>query len=138
RLLEVAARHAVGWNTVWAWTEDAYRERLRVLEAACERAGRDPATLTRSLGLYALVGEDEADVRRRFDRLHRSTPRGVLDRVTLDDWRVGRLVGTVEQVREQAERWRSLGVAMLIVGLGAVPFTMTDSDDLDLVASALL
>ena len=29
---------------------------------------------------------------------------------TLDEWRVGRLVGTVEQVREQAAGWADLGV----------------------------
>ncbi len=138
RLLDVVARHADGWNTVWAWTEPAYRERLAVLDAACERAGRDPASVTRSLGLYALVGDGAADLARRFERLRAITPPGVLDGVTLDGWRSGRLVGTVEEVRAQAEAWADLGVALLIVGLGAVPFTMTDPDDLDLVASALL
>ena len=55
----------------------AYRERVDVLERACERVGRDPATVCRSLGLYALCGEDEDDLRRRFDRLVRAMP-GVL------------------------------------------------------------
>ena len=55
RLLRLVAAHADGWNTCWAWTPDAYRERLAVLERACEAVGRDPATVWRTLGLYALV-----------------------------------------------------------------------------------
>ena len=40
-LLGVCAAHADGWNTVWSWTFDAYRERSAVLDVACERVGRD-------------------------------------------------------------------------------------------------
>lgn len=136
-LADVVAPHADGWNTVWAWTPDAYRAKLDVLHRACERIERDPATVTLSLGLTALVGEDAADVRRRFDRLVDATPKGVLDGVTLDDWRVGRLVGTVEEVRAQRHEWETLGVSLLVANLGALPFSVTDTDDLDLVASAL-
>jgi alkanesulfonate monooxygenase SsuD/methylene tetrahydromethanopterin reductase-like flavin-dependent oxidoreductase (luciferase family) len=127
----------VGWNTCWVWTPEQYRERLDVVEAACDRIGRDPATFWRSLGLYALCGEDEADLARRFERLRDNTPRGVLDSVTLDEWRVGRLVGTVEQVREQAATWAGLGVETLIVGAGAVPFHVGSADDVALLAEAL-
>src|SRR4051794_41152255 len=52
RLLRVVAEHADGWNTCWTWTPDAYRERLRVLDAACARVDRDPASVWRTLGLY--------------------------------------------------------------------------------------
>jgi hypothetical protein len=61
----------------------------------------------------------------------------VLDRVSLDQWREGRLVGTVDELREQADTWAGLGVETLIVGLGAVPFAVTALDDLELVAHAL-
>ena len=137
RLLDLAARRADGWNTVWAWTFDDYRERARTLDRACRRHGRDPATVTRSVGLYTLVGEGEADLRRRFDELRRLTPAGVLDGLTLEDWRSGHLVGTVEEVRDQVGMWAELGVTHLIIGLGAVPFAGTTTDDLELVASAL-
>ena len=33
---------ADGWNTCWVWTPDAYRERLEVLDRACDAIGRDP------------------------------------------------------------------------------------------------
>jgi probable F420-dependent oxidoreductase len=137
KLIATAVACADGWNTCWIWTHADYRERLDVLERACEDAGRDPATVWRSIGLYALVGEDERDLAARFERLRGATPPGVLDGVTLDDWRVGRLVGTVEQVREQAERWRELGVETLIVGPGAVPFHVASRDDVDALAEAL-
>lgn len=137
RLIRLAVEHADGWNTCWAWTPEQYRERLTVVDAACDRVGRDPATLWRSLGLYALCGEDEADLARRFERLRANTPPGVLDATTLDEWRVGRLVGTVEQVREQAATWESLGVETLIVGAGAVPFHVGSADDVALLAEAL-
>jgi alkanesulfonate monooxygenase SsuD/methylene tetrahydromethanopterin reductase-like flavin-dependent oxidoreductase (luciferase family) len=136
RVLATAAAAADGWNTCWVWTRDAYRERLDVLTRACDDVGRDPATVWRSLGLYALVGEDERDLEARFARMRAATP-GVLDGVSLDEWRAGRLVGTVEQVREQAAGWAELGVETLIVGLGAVPFQIVSLDALAAVAEAL-
>lgn len=137
-LAEVVAGHAQAWNTVWAWTPEAYEERAHHLDRACEAIGRDPATIQRSLGLYTLVGEDEADLQRRFERLQRRTLPGVVDGMTLDDWKTGRLVGTVEEVRAQVNQWRTLGVSVLIAGLGALPFQAVEPDDLDLLASALL
>src|SRR5207249_4637117 len=98
RLLRLVAEHADGWNTCWAWTTDDYRARLAVLDAACERVGRDPGSVWRTIGLYALCGEDRADLERRFARLKANTPAGVLDGVSLDRWRHGRLVGTVDEV----------------------------------------
>ncbi|MFM7271276.1 MAG: LLM class flavin-dependent oxidoreductase [Actinomycetes bacterium] len=137
RLLDLVARHSDGWNTCWQWTPDAYRERLEVLERACERVGRDPSSVWRTLGLYALVGEDEADLERRFARLREVSPPGVLDRTTLEEWRAGRLVGTVEQVREQVAVWAELGVETLILCTGAVPFAVSAPDDLEVAVAAI-
>jgi len=135
-LLRVCAAHADGWNTVWSWTFDDYRRRARFLDVACERAGRDPVEVARSLGLFALVGETASDLARRYERLQRLTPAGVLDSVPLAEWRQGRLVGTVEEVREQLQRWRGLGVSTLIVGAGALPFVVASPDDVEMVAAA--
>lgn len=137
RLLSLVAECADGWNTCWVWTPDAYSERRAVLDAACERVGRDPGSVWRSLGLYALCGEDEADLERRFARLRQATPAGVLDGVTLEQWRPGRLVGTVEEVREQVAVWESLGVTTLILGAGALPFHVGHVDDVALLGRAL-
>jgi alkanesulfonate monooxygenase SsuD/methylene tetrahydromethanopterin reductase-like flavin-dependent oxidoreductase (luciferase family) len=136
-LLDVVAAHADGWNTVWAMSRDDYASRLRVLDAACDRSGRDPSSVSRSLGLTTLVGEDERDVRRRFDRFCELAPAGTAPTEGLEQWRRTRLVGTVGQVTEQLAAWGDLGVTTVIVNLGAVPFAVTHADDLDLVAAAL-
>ena len=135
--IEIAARHADGWNAAWTWTPDSYRERLRVLDAACADRDRDPATVTRSLGLYTLVGDDRRDLRARFDRLRELSPPGIMDGRSLDEWRRGRLVGTVEEVREQAAEWEALGVDTLILSVGPLPFSVTVPDDVALAAASL-
>jgi probable F420-dependent oxidoreductase len=136
RLLELVARHADGWNMSWRHTPATYGARLHALNAACERTGRDPETVTRSLGLYALVGEDERDLGLRFERLRAASPPGVLDQVSLADWRRDRLVGTVEEVREQLAGWAALGIHTLIVTVGALPFAIGDEDDVALFAES--
>ena len=136
RLIELAARHADGWNVAWTFTPETYADRVRVLESACERAGRDPGSVTRSVGLYALVGEDLADLERRWERMQRLSPPGVADARTLDDWTTGHLVGTVDEVREQVAGWAELGVEHLVVGAGALSFAVVSPDDVDLLAEA--
>src|SRR5256886_14530972 len=54
-----AVRFADEYNTFSA-TIDEIRERKRLLDAACEQAGRDPSTLRYSLMAPFVVGEDEA------------------------------------------------------------------------------
>jgi alkanesulfonate monooxygenase SsuD/methylene tetrahydromethanopterin reductase-like flavin-dependent oxidoreductase (luciferase family) len=137
RLLRVIAEHADGWNTCWTWTPAAYRERLDVLERACEKVGRDPATVWRSLGLYALCGENERDLERRFELMAGHAPPGVMRGVDLPTFREGRLVGTVEEVQEQVAEWQALGVETLIAGVGAVPFHVSGRDDVDMLGHAL-
>lgn len=137
RLLGVVARAADGWNAGrWWGSLDDYRERLAVLERACDAAGRDPASIARSVNRLALVGEDEKDLRRRWDRLAASAVPGVLRARSLDEFRPGHLVGTVEQVREQLAAWAETGVGTVVVSLGALPFTVTSVDDVEMVASA--
>ncbi len=136
RLLRIVAQHADGWNTCWAWTPDDYRERLEVLERACDKLRRDPATVWKTLGLYALCGENEQDLERRFARMKATAPAGVMDNFDLASFRNGRLVGTVEQVQAQVREWDALGVETLIVGVGAVPFHVSATDDVELLLHA--
>jgi alkanesulfonate monooxygenase SsuD/methylene tetrahydromethanopterin reductase-like flavin-dependent oxidoreductase (luciferase family) len=137
RLLGVIAKYADGWNTCWKWTPDTYRERLDVLERACEKVGRDPSTVWRSLGLYTLCGENEADLARRFEIMAEQAPPGVMKGMDLATFRSTRLVGTVEEVREQVAEWEALGVETLIAGLGAVPFHVSGRDDVEMLGHAL-
>lgn len=137
RLLELVARWADGWNTCWVWTPAAYRERAEALERACEAAGRDPASVHRSLGLYTLVGEDHADLERRFERMRSLAPAGMLAGTSLAEWREGRLVGTVDEVREQVAVWEAAGVAELICCVGPLPFSLSAADDVEAAAAGL-
>lgn len=136
RLLRLVAERADGWNTCWQWTPDAYRERVEVLDRACERVGRDPSTVWRTLGLYALCGEDQRDLVRRFERMAAEAPPGVMKGVDLAAFRTGRLVGTVDEVRDQVAVWAALGVDTIIAGVGAVPFHVARRDDVELVGRA--
>src|ERR687888_2066497 len=63
-----AVRFADEYNTFFATTDEA-RERKASLDEACERAGRDPATLRYSLMAPCVVGEDEAAVRESARRV---------------------------------------------------------------------
>ena len=61
RMMELAARHADAWNAAWFGMPDERLARLRRdLAAACERVGRDPATLTITVGVTVRYPEDEA------------------------------------------------------------------------------
>ena len=52
RMLELTARHADAWNLAWFGLPDERLARVRgELTAACERVGRDPATLAITVGV---------------------------------------------------------------------------------------
>jgi F420-dependent oxidoreductase-like protein len=138
RLLRLAARHADGWNTVWAWTPEAYAGRVRSLQQACEKEGRDPAAIRLSLGLYTLVGEDRKDLVARFRALQRWTPGGALDGVLLDDWARDKLVGTPRQVLERLGQFGALGVEQTIISAASVPFAVYDESMLTVFAEGVM
>ena len=138
RLMRLVARHADGWNTVWAWSPDAYADRVRALAEACEAEGRDPATVRRSLGLSLLVGESDEDLRRHLDGYRERTPGGLASAGDLDEWRADRLAGTPAEIVERLGTFAELGVEETIVSVGAVPFAVHDPDALELFASRVL
>ncbi|MFL5799496.1 MAG: LLM class flavin-dependent oxidoreductase [Actinomycetota bacterium] len=138
RSLRLAARHADGWNTVWRWTVEDYAERVAEARQACEREGRDPASLRLSVGLYALVGTDRADLARRYEALRRWTPGGALDDEPLERFANGALVGTVEEAVETVGRFAELGVEEIIVSPASLPFAVGDWDQMELLATGLL
>jgi alkanesulfonate monooxygenase SsuD/methylene tetrahydromethanopterin reductase-like flavin-dependent oxidoreductase (luciferase family) len=65
---EPAARFADEYNTLLADPEECSRRRRR-LDEACERVGRDPATMRFSLMTGCLVGADQDELRERARRL---------------------------------------------------------------------
>jgi alkanesulfonate monooxygenase SsuD/methylene tetrahydromethanopterin reductase-like flavin-dependent oxidoreductase (luciferase family) len=119
-------------------TPGAYAGRLEVVERAAERAGRDPRSIRRSVGLYALPGTDEADVARRWDRYVEASPAGVGAGVPLDAWRSDKLCGTPEGMHETSEAFATLGVEEVILSFGLVPFQMADPSVPELFATTVL
>lgn len=138
RLLRIAATLADGWNAAWRWTPESYESRADAARAACERAGRDPATFRLSLGLFTVVGEDEADVARRHDLMVERLPDGVGDAVSLDTLREECLVGTPDQVVERMAAFVDVGVSELVVSPAPIWFAMPDPTMLDVFAEAVL
>ena len=103
---EPAVRFADEYNTFFA-TLDEIRERKRALDEACERAGRDPDTLHRSVMAPVVVGRDERELResaRRVGARFGREPQEVLNR-----YRDYGPVGTVEQVIERLKQTEELG-----------------------------
>lgn len=69
RMLGIVARHADQWDN--NFTEDSeYRERLQMLEAACDKIGRDVSAIRRSTTLRAgFFDLDESAQRRKIESL---------------------------------------------------------------------
>jgi F420-dependent oxidoreductase-like protein len=61
RTLRIAARHADGWNAAYV-SADRYRELNAVADQRCAEAGRDPATLRRSVNLIFALTSDGTPV----------------------------------------------------------------------------
>lgn len=122
-VLALAARHAHTWNLAWDVPAGAYRSVAGALDSACVAAGRDPATLARSVGLTVLAGSTRSHLARSVAHVAARAP--FLSGLTLEDLE-GRIVaGTPEQC---AERIASYGADEVVLA----PFVR---DDLDLLAT---
>jgi alkanesulfonate monooxygenase SsuD/methylene tetrahydromethanopterin reductase-like flavin-dependent oxidoreductase (luciferase family) len=101
-----AARFADEYNTLFS-SLDELRRRQRALDEACTGAGRDPATLRRSLMAPVVLGRDERELQdsaRRIAVLYDRDPKDVLE--GNGDHAP---TGTVEQVAERLKRLEELG-----------------------------
>jgi alkanesulfonate monooxygenase SsuD/methylene tetrahydromethanopterin reductase-like flavin-dependent oxidoreductase (luciferase family) len=101
-----AVRFADEYNTFFATVEEV-RERKQRLDEACERAGRDPATLRYSLMAPCVIGEDDAAVRESAQRIGARfgrEPQQVIDR-----YGERGPVGTIDQVVERLREIEALG-----------------------------
>ena len=101
-----AVRFADEYNTLFA-TIDEVRERKGRLDAACEHAGRDPATLRYSLMAPCVIGVDDAAVRASAARIGERfgrDPANVLER-----YGERGPVGTPEQVVEHLRKIEAIG-----------------------------
>jgi F420-dependent oxidoreductase-like protein len=101
-----AVRFADEYNPFFATVEEV-RERKRLLDEACERAGRDPVTLRYSLMAPCVVGVDAAAVRESAGRIGARfgrDPEQVLER-----YGERGPVGTVDQVVARLREIEEIG-----------------------------
>ncbi len=138
RLQRLVARHADGWNTVWAWSPDLYAGKVEELRETCEREGRDPDAVRLSVGLYLAIGRDEREVRTVLERYAERVPGGLPSAGGLEEWRADRLAGTPDEILERLGAFAELGVEEVIVSPAAVPFAVHDEDALNLFAESVI
>jgi alkanesulfonate monooxygenase SsuD/methylene tetrahydromethanopterin reductase-like flavin-dependent oxidoreductase (luciferase family) len=122
----------------WSVTPEAYGQRLGALRAACERAGRPPQEVRRSLGLTTLVGRDADDLVARWRRLQAWMPGGALDGVELRDWAASRLVGAPEEILAQLRGWEELGIEQVVCTFAGLPFALFEDEQLELAGVLVL
>jgi F420-dependent oxidoreductase-like protein len=112
--VEPAARLADEYNTAFA-SPDTCRERRRILDDACERAGRDPATLGFSLMTPCIVARDEQGLLARARRVlecrgEAGDPEELLQ-ANADEW----IVGTPDQVVARLHEYADAGVERVML-----------------------
>jgi F420-dependent oxidoreductase-like protein len=114
RSAALAARFADEYNSPFASVEQS-RARRQALDDACRAAGRDPETLPFSLMTLTTVGADDAELRDRVARVLelRGDDRG--PEAVLAEEHDAWLLGTVEQVVERLETYRSAGVSRVML-----------------------
>jgi probable F420-dependent oxidoreductase len=138
RLLGLAARLADGWNMVWRISPEAYAPKVSDVRAACEAKNRDPATFGLSVGLYSLMGEDEAAARAAFERGLAAAPGNAMAADDYESWRAETLSGTPEQVIERVAAFESLGVREIIVAPWVLPFAIHEPEQVELFAERVI
>lgn len=135
--LRTVARSADVWNVSGRYSPERYAGEKAEFERACEEVGRDPDTVRKSLGLVALVGENERDVGRRFEEWRHQAPWLVQNASPADVARYG-LVGTPQQVEERVGEFRALGVTDLVLSFSPLMFGWCSVAGWDIVAQELL
>jgi alkanesulfonate monooxygenase len=93
-------------------------------KAACERIGRDPATLRRSMALTICCGRDEKEATRRAERIGQP----------LDQLRTYQAAGTPQQVIDRLGAFRDAGASAAYLQF----LDLADLDHLELLAKEVM
>lgn len=125
--LRVVARHADGWNTFLMPRED-YRLLVTALERHCERAGRDPASIRRSLAGQLVIGATSVEAEAKLEAVARQR------RMTAEQARGRAFIGTPDDIANQLAGLAEQGVDHIIFSLRA-PYP---HDDLRLFAAEVV
>jgi len=114
RSARLAARFADEYNTVYPSVEQC-RERRAALSAACEAAGRDPASLAFSVMTGVAVGADEAAFRERAVALARRGGDDLDADAAVAALHPAWITGTPEQAAEQLRALEAAGVERVML-----------------------
>ncbi|MGH9170524.1 MAG: LLM class F420-dependent oxidoreductase [Acidimicrobiales bacterium] len=113
RTPRLAAQFADEYNVPFASAETCQRQ-YRLVDEACERGGRDPATVVKSAALVVCCGTDAAEVSHRAERIGRQ----------VEELRASGLAGTPQEVAEKLAAYGSVGVTRVYLQI-------LDLDDLE-------
>lgn len=113
RSLRIGARWADEYNTVMATAAEIADLRRR-LDEACEKEGRDSATLPLSMMTGWLVGADRAEVLDRASRLSEWKGEGGDGEAFIAELRESAIVGTAEEAIEQLRELREAGLTRVM------------------------
>jgi F420-dependent oxidoreductase-like protein len=119
RTPRLAARHAAEFNVPFESAEENARLFAGV-RAACEEAGRDPASVVCSSALVVCVGKDDAEVGRRAAAIGRE----------VDELREHGVAGTPAEAVDVLGRYAESGAQRVYLQV----LDLADLDHLDLVA----
>jgi len=114
RSARLAARFADEYNTVYPSVEQC-RERRAALSAACEAAGRDPASLPFSVMTAVVVGADEAAFRERAVALARRGGEDLDPDAAVAALPPAWITGTPEQAADQLRALEAAGVERVML-----------------------
>jgi F420-dependent oxidoreductase-like protein len=128
--VEPAVRFADEYNTVFA-TLDEVRERRGRIDEACERAGRDPGTLTYSMMTGCCVGSDRADLLDRARRIMAVRGDEGDPAAWLDDRAPSWVTGTPDEARARLAELEEAGLERVMLQ----NLTHDDLDHVALIAS---
>jgi alkanesulfonate monooxygenase SsuD/methylene tetrahydromethanopterin reductase-like flavin-dependent oxidoreductase (luciferase family) len=106
RTLRIAARHADGWNVPYIAPE-LFQHKSEVLDMWCEKEGRDPATIDRSLNLSFNMVASDADSEAALARQRQMWGAQAEARAG------GMLIGGPSTVTDQVGRFYDVGVRRL-------------------------
>src|SRR5262245_12797093 len=129
RTLRAAAKYADGWNGAYIGPDD-WKHKGQVLDQWCEKEGRDPRTIMRSVNLGFYLGAD-AKGAARGEQIFQSHWGGHADRSA----RTGYLRGTVKEARAMVDEFRALGCTRLNIAFREGPY---DWDALEAFAGEIV
>jgi len=130
RTLRAAAKYADGWNGAYIGPDD-WKHKGQVLDQWCEKEGRDPKTIMRTVNLGFYLGADAKGIARGEEKFQSHFGSRNDDRAA----RTGYLRGSVKDARAMVDEFRALGCTRLNIAFREGPY---DWDALEAFAAEIV